>query len=117
MSESLKQHFIHLHFGEVVPAMLRRIVVAQTILHQPGPWHDQVRSEARQVTPEVSSHIAKWLFRRVVQKRPSQNFASIAFPANRRNASPAARRDESLWTAVAYKCTDVLSPLPSALSL
>ena len=45
VSESLKQHFIHLHLREVVPAMLRRIVVAQTILHQLGPWHDQVRSE------------------------------------------------------------------------
>ena len=80
MSESLKQHFIHLHFGEVVPAMLRRIVVAQTILHQPGPWHDQVRSEVRQVTREVSSHIAKWLFRRVVHEASVAEFCIHCVP-------------------------------------
>ena len=38
-----EQHFIQLHLREVVPAMFRRIVVAQTILHQLGPWHEQVR--------------------------------------------------------------------------
>ena len=40
-----EQHFIHLHLREVAPAMLRRIVVAQTMLHQPGTWHERVRSE------------------------------------------------------------------------
>ena len=40
-----QQLFLHLHLREVAPAMFRRILVAQTILHQPGPWHEQVRSE------------------------------------------------------------------------
>ena len=73
----------------------------------------------------MSSHTAKWLFSMgsVVMfrhgltntKRPLQNFASTAFPANRTNASSAACRDESLWTAMA--CTGVLNPLPSQLMM
>ena len=39
------QHYIHLYHREVVPATLRHIVVAQTLLHRPGPW--QNKSEAR----------------------------------------------------------------------
>ena len=43
---SEEQHCIHLHPQEVVSVMLRRIVVAQTMLPQPEiPWHEQVRIE------------------------------------------------------------------------
>ena len=43
---SEEQHCIHLHPQEEVSVMLRRIVVAQTILLQPEiPWHEQVRIE------------------------------------------------------------------------
>ena len=40
-----EQHFIHLYLRTVEPAVFRRSVDAQTILHQPGTWHEQDRNE------------------------------------------------------------------------
>ena len=37
--------FINLRLREAVPARLRRIVVTQTTLHQPEPWHERIRRE------------------------------------------------------------------------
>ena len=40
-----EQHFTHLYLRTVEPAMVRPSVDAQTMLHQPGTWHEHVRSE------------------------------------------------------------------------
>ena len=47
-------HTVHLHRREVVPAMLHRIVVGQTVLCQLLPWHERPKRGNRQVTPEGS---------------------------------------------------------------
>ena len=126
---SEEQHCIHLHPQEVVSVMLRRIVVAQTMLPQPEiPWHEQVRIEetvrchqrclvAHCQMVVLDGSVVIFRHALMYTKRPLQNCASIAFPANRRNDSSATCRDELLWTALAYGGTDVLNPLPSQLSL
>ena len=50
----------HPHIHEVVPTMIRRIVFAQTVLHQPRTLHERVRTKVIiGATTEVSSHTAK----------------------------------------------------------
>ena len=53
---SEEQHCIHLHPQEVPPAILRRIVVAQTILPQPEPplARTSPKRGNRKVPPEMS---------------------------------------------------------------